>query len=69
MIKKTKRQQRIENNNDVTCFQYALTVALNIQVLKNILKEYRKLNLSPINIVGKKNKFSITLKTGKSLKK
>ena len=36
-------------NNDDNCFQYALTVALEI-----ILKEYQKLNLLLISIIGKK---------------
>ena len=38
-------------NNDYQCFQYAVTLALNLD--KIILKEYLKLNLLLNNIIGK----------------
>ena len=41
-------------NDDDKCFQYALTVALNYQSIKKILKEYQKLSLLLISITGKK---------------
>ena len=41
-------------NNDDNCFQYALTVALNHQNIGKTLKEYQKLNLLLISIIGKK---------------
>ena len=41
-------------NNDDKCFQYALTVALNYEQIKKILKQYQKLSLLLINTIGKK---------------
>ena len=41
-------------NNANKCFQYALTVALNSQHIKKILKEYQKLNLLLISMIGKR---------------
>ena len=41
-------------DNDDNCFQYALIVVLNYQNIKKIHKEYRKLNLLLISIIGKK---------------
>ena len=41
-------------NNDDKYFQYALTVALNYQNFKKILKEYQKLSLLLINIIAKR---------------
>ena len=38
-------------NNDYQCFQYTVTLALNLD--KIILKEYLKLNLLLNNIIGK----------------
>ena len=47
-----------------TCFQYALTVALDYQ---NIKKEYQKLNLLLISIIRKTQAFHRTKKITKSL--
>ena len=41
-------------NNDDKCFQYAFTAALNYEQIKKTLKEYQKLSLLLINIIGKK---------------
>ena len=43
----------INSNNDNKCFQYALTVALNYQNIKKNLKEYQKLSLLLIIMIGK----------------
>ena len=40
-------------NKDDKCFQYALTVALNMSKLKTIQKEYQILNFLLINTIGK----------------
>ena len=39
---KNKKATINPKNNDNKCFQYALTVALNYQNIKKILKEYKK---------------------------
>ena len=50
-----KKEETINpKNNDDNCFQYALTVALNHQNIGKTLKEYQKLNLLLISIIGKK---------------
>ena len=54
MTKNKKAKINLEIEKDDKCFQYALTVALNYKQIKKILKEYQKLNLLLINIVGKK---------------
>ena len=41
-------------NEDDKCFQYSLTVALNYEQIKDIQKEYQRLNLLFINTTGKK---------------
>ena len=41
-------------NNDDNCFQYALTLALNYQDIKKTLKEYQKLSLLLISMIGQK---------------
>ena len=41
-------------NNDGKCFQYALIVALVIKTSKSVHKEYQKLSLLLINIIGKR---------------
>ena len=40
--------------DDDKCFQYALTVALNYEKIKNICKEYQRLNLLLINKTRKR---------------
>ena len=52
-LKNKKATINLENNDD-NCFQYALTVALNHQNIGKTLKEYQKLNLLLISIIGKK---------------
>ena len=52
--------------NDDKCFQYAVIVTLNYQN-KKTLKEYQTLNPLLINMIGKKEIFHCTKKTGKSL--
>ena len=42
---KNKKAKINPKNTDNKCFQYALTVALNIKTLKMTLKEYQKLSL------------------------
>ena len=51
-----KNKKAITNpkNNDDKCFQYALTVALNYEQIKKILKDYQKLSLLLINTIGKR---------------
>ena len=51
---KNKKATINPENNDDNCFQYALTVALNHQNIGKTLKEYQKLNLLLISIIGKK---------------
>ena len=51
---KNKKATLNPENNDDNCFQYALTVALNHQNIGKTLKEYQKLNLLLISIIGKK---------------
>ena len=51
---KSKKTTINPKNNDNKCFQYALTVALNHEQIKKILKEYQTLSLLLINIIGKK---------------
>ena len=41
------------NETDNKCFQYAITVELNMKKQDNILKESQKLNLLKINISSK----------------
>ena len=41
-------------NNDDKCFQYALTVPLNYQNIKNNPKRISKIKLLLINIIGKR---------------
>ena len=41
-----------KKNNDNKCFQYARTLALNINSIINIIKEYQKLNPLLIIIIG-----------------
>ena len=50
---KNKKAKINPKNTDNKCFQYALTVALNIKTLKMTLKEYQKLSLFFIYIVWK----------------
>ena len=40
-------------NADDKCFQYALNVVFNYQIMKKIYKEYQIVNLLLINITGK----------------
>ena len=51
---KNKKPTINPENNDDKCLQYALTVALNHQNIGKILKNYRKLNLLLISIIGRK---------------
>ena len=51
---KNKKATINPKNNDDKCFQYALTLALNYEQLKKILKEYQKLSLLLINTIGKR---------------
>ena len=64
---KHKKATMNPKNNDDKCFQYALTIALNYQNIKKILKEYQTLNPLLINMIGKKYIFHHIKKTGKSL--
>ena len=64
-LKKKKATVNPKNKDD-KCFQYALTVALNYQNIKTIQKEYQKLSLLLISIIGKKYAFHHTKKPGKS---
>ena len=49
---KNKKSTINPKNNDYKCFQYAVTLALNLIKLVIILKEYLKLNLLSNNIIG-----------------
>ena len=51
---KNKKATINPKNNDDNCFQYALTVALNYQNIKNNLERISKVNPFLINIIGKK---------------
>ena len=51
---KNKKATINQKNNDDNCFQYALTVALNYQNIKNNLERISKVNPFLINIIGKK---------------
>ena len=50
---KNKRTTINPQNNADNCFQYALTAHEIIKALQIILKEYQKLNLLLISIIGK----------------
>ena len=49
---KKKRSTMNPKNNDYKCFQYAVTLALNLDKIKKTHKEYLKLNLLSNNIIG-----------------
>ena len=66
---KNKKATINPENNDDNCFQYALTVALNHQNIGKTLKEFRKLNLLLISIIGTKCIFHHTQRPGKSFNK
>ena len=51
---KNKKCTIIQKNTDNKCFQYATTLALNLIILINIIKEYQKLNPLLIIIIGMK---------------
>ena len=51
---KDKKSTINPKNNDDKCFQYAVTLALNLDNIDNHLKEYLKLNLLFGNIIGEK---------------
>ena len=51
-LKNKKATINPQNKKDDKCFQYALTVALNMNKLKTIQKEYQRLNLLLINTIG-----------------
>ena len=50
---KNKRATINLQNKDNDCFEYAITVALNHERIKKTLKEYQKLCLLLINIIGR----------------
>ena len=50
---KNKKATINPKNNDDNCFPYALTAALNYQNIKKTLKEYQKLSLLLISMIGK----------------
>ena len=50
---KDKKSSVKPKNNDHKCFQYAVTLALNLIKLMITLREYQKLNLLLKNIIGK----------------
>ena len=64
MTKNIKKTTINPKNNDNNCFQYALTVALNHQntekTLKETLKEYQKLSILLIGMIGKRQTFHQT---------
>ena len=51
---KNKKATINPQNNDNKRFQYALTVALNYQSIKKVLKRYQKIILLLINMTGKR---------------
>ena len=51
---KNKKATINPKNKDDKCFQYALTVAIIMNKLKTIQKEYQRSNLSLINTIGKR---------------
>ena len=51
---KNKKVTKNPKNNDDKCFQYAVTVALTIKIFLKTRKEYQKLCLLLISIIGKK---------------
>ena len=51
---KNKKTTINPKKNYDKCFQYDLSVALNYEQVKKILKEYQKLNLLLINMTGKR---------------
>ena len=63
---KTKKATINPKSNDDKCFQYALTVALNYQNIKNNLERISKINRF-IDICNWKEMFHRIIKTGKSL--
>ena len=65
---KKKKATINPKNNDDNCCQYALIIALNQKQIKSH-PEYRKLNLLLISIIGKKEIFHHTQKTGKGSNK
>ena len=50
---KNKKSTINPKNNDYKCFQYAVTLALNLDKINSHPKEYLKLNLLLNNIIGK----------------
>ena len=50
---KHKGATKNKKNKDNEYFKYAITVALIMKKLKKILKEYQKLSLLLINIIGR----------------
>ena len=51
---KNKKATINPKNDENNCFQYTLTIALNYQNIKKTLKEYQKLNVLLISVIGKK---------------
>ena len=51
---KNKRATINLKNKDNECFKYAIKVALNHEKNKKTLKEYQKLSLSLISIIGRR---------------
>ena len=51
---KNKKATINPKNKDDKCFQYALTVALNYEKIKKFGKEYQRLSLLLINMIGKR---------------
>ena len=51
---KNKKATINPKNDENNCFQYTLTIALNYQNIKKTLKEYQKLNILLISVIGKK---------------
>ena len=53
-LKNKKATINPQNKKDDKCFQYALTVALNHEQIKNNPEKYERLNLLLINTIGKR---------------
>ena len=64
---KDKKSTINSKNNDYKCFQYAVTLALNLNKIMVIHKEYLKLNLLLKNIIGKIQISHPQVKIGKNL--
>ena len=49
-----KKYLNPKNNNDDKCFQYVLSIAINYEQIKKILKKYQKISFLLIILINKR---------------